>query len=183
LAALQRRIQAAQEEATQGAAMQNLLVGGKFIEVTRDNAKVRGGADFSAPVELSAKMGQKLPVLDRSNDFYAVGLPDGKAGWITSADVKPTVIDPETASKLNNNAVLKNWKGAKIVNDTDDVATLLSSAGAQISSALSEKIYKAMTDAAVGFKDSYKDNPYFSVTGFTVVVSLPPALNLDFSFK
>ena len=67
---------------------------GKKIEVTGDFASVLSGAKLSTPKEFAAKKGDKLLVLDKVNDFYAVAADNGKTGWITAGDVKPDFVKP-----------------------------------------------------------------------------------------
>jgi hypothetical protein len=128
---------------------------GKKIEVTSDFASVLGGAKLSAPKEFAAKKGDKFLVLDKANDFYAVAADNGKTGWITAGDVKPDFVKP----------------GAVEDNTTEqdhDVTTTL---------------FQTLTEDAVRFRDSYKDNKYLHVSGFTVHTGVPPAVDLSFSFR
>ncbi len=184
LANLQGRIQAAQDEATKDAEQQRLAkaeqfqLPKKFVEVTRENSKVLSGADLGAPVEFSTKPGEKFLVLDQSNGFYAVTSPNGTTGWITSADVKPTVTGYELTPSVEwTKPGYKNWLMTSMPQSDNQSSPIVKAP------TLTERVYKAMADAAISFKESYKDNPYFRVTGFTVVVSVPPALNLEFSFR
>jgi len=195
LANLQSQIQAAEEDAVKDAERQKRvadagLVLKKFIEVTRENSKVLSGADAAAPVEFSAKTGEKFLVLDKANGFYAVSSPDGKTGWITTADVKPTLTEYKLSPGYDKGKSAEWFKGTEsswdwsipfVVADTPPPVS--QSTPASKSPTMTERVYKVMADAAISFKDSYKDNPYFNVTGFTVVVTVPPALNLEFSFK
>jgi hypothetical protein len=45
------------------------------------------------------------------------------------------------------------------------------------------RLFRALTDDAVRFRDSYKDNKYLYVSGFTVHTGFPPAVDLSFSFR
>jgi hypothetical protein len=156
LAALQAKIQTIQ--ATQELAEKILSV--KQLLVTSDNAKVLNGADADASKEFSAKKGDIFSVLDRANNFYAVAADNGKTGWITAGSVKPIA------------RLVK-------VNDTSYPAT----PSAQENSGMTERIFKALTEQAVQFRDSYKDNQYMYVSGFTVHVGIPPSVDLAFTFR
>jgi Bacterial SH3 domain len=206
LANLQSQIQAAQQLAeTEQAQKQKLanvspwkLLGSKFVEITRDNSLLLSGADPSSRVETSINKGATIPVLDKSKDYYAVALPSGQTGWVASADVKPMygnfklgdtgkfiAYDPKTSQTWGEYpAYIEGWDVfANPYLVAGEQPSAPQSASNQKSLSISERVYKTMTDAAVSFRDSYKNNPYFQVTGFTVVIGVPPALNLDFSFK
>jgi hypothetical protein len=128
---------------------------GKTIEVTSDFASVLGGAKLSAPKEFAAKKGDKFLVLDKVNDFYAVAADNGKTGWITAGDVKPDFV-----------------KLGAVEDDTT-----------QEENSVTTILFQALTEDAVRFRDSYKDNKYLHVSGFTVHTGVPPAVDLSFSFR
>jgi hypothetical protein len=50
------------------------------------------------------------------------------------------------------------------------------------SSWFSQQVEKLMK-SATAFKDSYSSNPYLNVRGFSINLSLPPSVNVDFEFK
>jgi hypothetical protein len=168
LANLQLQVEHAQRELQTA---NSSFPGIKKVEVTRE-AKVFAGADPSAPTEFTVGKGTDLSVLDKSNNFYAVAdTAQGKTGWVMTSDVKPTWGD-YTGYYTTTGTPVSSMQSAG--NTTGNQGWMNSIRAA---------VYKQLTDSAVAFRDSYKDNPYFRVTGFTVVVSLPPALNLEFAFK
>lgn len=46
-----------------------------------------------------------------------------------------------------------------------------------------ESIYQQIMDKVKGFKEKYENNPYVRVTGFSVDISIPPAVSISFEFK
>jgi len=50
------------------------------------------------------------------------------------------------------------------------------------STSLADQIFSELTGQAARFRQSYQNNPYISVTGFTVNV-LPPSVAINFEFK
>jgi hypothetical protein len=158
LAKLQSEIQAAQQQASIP------LLKQREVEVTRDGW-VFGGADTDAPKEFTAHKGQSLKVLDKAGNFYAVyDSTAGKTGWVPVADVKPR---------------FNKWDW-----DFDDPSKMSSgNASNNASSDNNSYLFKKITDAAVQFRESYRNNQYIQVTGFTVKLGIPPALDLAFGFK
>jgi hypothetical protein len=128
---------------------------GKKVEVTSDFASVLSGAKPSASKEFEARKGDKFLVLDKVNDLYAVAANNGKTGWIAAGDVKPDY--------LKIGAVEEHP-----TQEDDDVSI---------------KLFQTLTEDAVRFRDSYKDNKYLYVSGFTVHTGVPPAVDLTFSFR
>ncbi|HVC59935.1 MAG TPA: SH3 domain-containing protein [Acetobacteraceae bacterium] len=193
LASLQKKIQAAQQVAEIAQAKQ-LAANATLprIQVTR-TAPVLAGAARSSSVEFTAKKGTELSVLDKAQGFYAVASAEGKTGWIADADAKPTTpIDTKLADWIHMTAanplwidILNQYKESLPATDGTNRsrAAVPVQGGSSSGNAIAGDLYKAMTKAAVDFRNSYKNNPYFRVSGFTVVLSIPPALNLDFSFK
>jgi hypothetical protein len=170
LAKLQSEIQAAQQQASIP------LLKQREVEVTRDGW-VFGGADTDAPKEFAAHKGQSLKVLDKAGNFYAVyDSTAGKTGWVPVADVKPRFNkwdwdfdDPSIGSK--------NY----ISPSSDKMSS--GNASNNASSDNNSYLFKKITDAAVQFRESYRNNQYIQVTGFTVKLGIPPALDLAFGFK
>jgi hypothetical protein len=138
---------------------------------------VFGGADTDAPKEFAAHKGQSLKVLDKAGNFYAVyDSTAGKTGWVPVADVKPRFNkwdwdfdDPSIGSK--------NY----ISPSSDKMSS--GNASNNASSDNNSYLFKKITDAAVQFRESYRNNQYIQVTGFTVKLGIPPALDLAFGFK
>jgi hypothetical protein len=46
-----------------------------------------------------------------------------------------------------------------------------------------EDMFTRLAKKAKQIKDRWRNNPYISVTGFTVEVGLPPSVSIDFEFK
>jgi hypothetical protein len=165
LANLQTQILAAQQQATSQEAAQTGASRRK-IEVTR-NADVLAGADPSAQEEFKASKGTDFWVLDKQNGYYAVVGDDGKTGWIPASDVKPKYSKDMTG--------YGDWELKWYKYDMKTVATTEPS--------IQEKLFQTITDRAVKFRDSYKDNPYFQVSGFTINVGVTPSVEIAFTFK
>ena len=97
-------------------------------------------------------------MLDKANDFYAVALDNGKTGWVTAGDVKPTIADYKAAlAKAGINAISPdaNAPGG---------------------------IYTYLIHKAEEMRDTYKNNPYVQVSGFAISVPIP-SIELSFTFK
>ena len=43
--------------------------------------------------------------------------------------------------------------------------------------------FQSLTEQATKMRDKYRNNPYFSVRGFTVKMGVPPSVDLNFEFK
>jgi hypothetical protein len=149
LAKFQAEIQSSSRQATAWSPI------GKNIEVTSDFASVLGGAKQSATKEFAVKRGDKLLVLDKATDFYAVAADNGKTGWIAAGDVKPDFV-----------------KLGAVEDDTT-----------QEDNSVTARLFQTLTEDAVRFRDAYKDNKYLHVSGFTVHTGVPPAVDLSFSFR
>lgn len=48
---------------------------------------------------------------------------------------------------------------------------------------IAEDLFRKLTEQASKIKDSYRNNPYVSVTGFTVNVGISPSVGVNFEFK
>jgi curli biogenesis system outer membrane secretion channel CsgG len=59
-----------------------------LVEVTGTSVNLRSGPGTNYSIVGSAKMGDKLPLLGESGDWFQVRLPDGKDGWIFNKLVK-----------------------------------------------------------------------------------------------
>ena len=127
------------------------------ITITSPSAGVRAGANDKAPLLLSAQKNQIFPVIDKAGDWYAVALREKihgvSSGWVRAADSVPTMRAVQTTP-----------------------------AGQQPSS-LADDIFRELTERAVRFRDAYRNNPYISVTGFSVNVGVPPSVSISFEFK
>jgi uncharacterized protein YgiM (DUF1202 family) len=163
LAKLQVGIQATQQLAASSPVQNQILV-------TSDAANVLSGATPSASKEFVAKKGEKLFVLDRANDYYAVATDNGRTGWIMAADVKPE-------TNAYNTAFWQTW------NPSTTTAAPAVQNGPPQDSGVAARIFKSLTEQAVQFRDSYKDNKYMFVSGFTVHVGIPPSVDLAFTFR
>jgi hypothetical protein len=143
-------------------------------------------------------------VLDRANDFYAVATDDGKTGWIAAGDVKPIVgsaFKPAGYYKLlpqdDSPGIFYHY--GKLPQD-DSPGTFyppphdnspqiytatptLPVQSAPQDSNVTARLFKSLTEQAVQFRDSYKDNKYIYVSGFTVHVGIPPSVDLAFTFR
>jgi hypothetical protein len=132
----------------------------KQVEVTSAQARVLDGASPSAPESFTAGKGQKLYVLDRANDYYAVASDHGATGWVTVGDVKPLF-------KMGTYTpwVYDDFKGMKVVSAQNGTGTsgAASNSGfpeAPSSTADQGGLFVFLTQRAVEFRDEYKNNPY-----------------------
>jgi hypothetical protein len=162
LAKLQASIQASQSFVASPAAWNQVLV-------TSNNADVLSGASASAAKEFVAQKGEKFHVLDKANAYYAVAADNGRTGWIMAADVKPEPAVGIPVWGTGNPAIMK--KEIKGVGTTQE------------DEGMTARIFKSLTEQAVEFRDSYKDNKYLFVSGFTVHVGIPPSIDLAFTFR
>jgi hypothetical protein len=165
LANLQSEILAAQQQAAAQEAAQ-AKGARKTVEVTR-NAEVLGGADPSAPAEFTALKGADFWVLDKQNGYYAVVRDDGKTGWIPASDVKPYFKNP-----------MQNGDWDPWGNGHYNYKMVVANAPS-----VQERLFQTITESAVKFRDSYKNNPYFQVSGFTIVMGVTPSVDISFTFK
>jgi hypothetical protein len=168
LAKLQAGIQASQQQLAASPGER------KQLQVTSDNAYVLSGANASASREFTAKKGEKLYVLDRTNDFYAVVADNGTTGWIPASDVKP--IFKAGYNKWDKPFDYDTW-------GTEVTTSSVQNAAPPADSSMTARVFKSLAEQAVQFRDSYKDNKYMYVSGFTVHVGIPPSVDLAFSFR
>ncbi|MCC5812008.1 MAG: SH3 domain-containing protein [Ectothiorhodospiraceae bacterium] len=49
--------------------------------------------------------------------------------------------------------------------------------------AAQRRIFRNLVERAASLRDSYSNNPYLSVSGFSIDLSVPPALTISFEFK
>lgn len=104
---------------------------------------------------MKASIGQTYKMIDKTNDWYAVQIE------------KPT------------KGVEAAWVNAS------DVAPKIQ----QLASTLSEnknaadRIYEQIMDSVKKVKDKYDQNPYVSVSGFSVDIGIPPSVSVSFEFK
>ena len=127
------------------------------ITVTNQSAGVRAGANDKAALLQNASMNQTFPVIDKAGDWYAVSLPEKikgvSSGWVRAADAVPTM---------------------RIVQTT---------APGQQPSSFADDIFRDLTERAARFRETYRNNPYISVAGFSVNVGVPPSVSITFEFK
>lgn len=57
---------------------------GRELVVQGDMVNIRSGPATNRDILLQVSRGARLPVMDRSADWYKVQLPDGKTGWIVA---------------------------------------------------------------------------------------------------
>jgi hypothetical protein len=153
-----------------------------------DGTPIFGGADRAAPKEYTAKKGDNLYVLDKANDFYAVAGPkNGETGWVAASDVKPIWLTPKDSSGHFAAVDYSDaWNKGKDYSDVDKAGyqtTNINNPPTQQDEGAIALMFKALTEKAVQFRDSYKNNEYVQVTGFTVHVALIPSIDLAFAFK
>lgn len=125
--------------------------------MTSKSSEVRAGASDKAAPLLKAKLNQIFPVIDKAGDWYAVKIPENiggvSSGWIQAADVVPIP------------------------------SAFPSTPQPFQASSVADSIYRELTQRAVRFRDAYRNNPYISVTGFSVNVGVPPSVSISFEFK
>ncbi|MEW5710635.1 MAG: hypothetical protein AB1830_17305 [Pseudomonadota bacterium] len=127
------------------------------VTVTNLSTGVRAGANDKAAVLLTAKKNQTFPVIDKAGEWYAVALPQKvqglSVGWVPATDVVPTA------------------------------GTIQPVAGGGQPTSLAEGIFNDLAERAIRFRDAYRNNPHFSVTGFAVNVGAPFSVSINFEFK
>ena len=64
-----------------------------------------------------------------------------------------------------------------------DVVPVKVASKPKISKSAMDRIYETIVKKASEVKEKYKDNPHLRVSGFSIKVSFPPSVSLDFDFK
>ncbi|HXF44912.1 MAG TPA: hypothetical protein VNK91_02220 [Burkholderiaceae bacterium] len=127
------------------------------VTVMNPSTAVRAGANDKAAVLLTATKHQSFPVIDKAGEWYAIALPQQvhgvSAGWVPASDVVPSA------------------------------GTIRLTAGGAQSTSLADGIFNNLAERAIRFRDAYRSNPYFSVSGFAVNVGVPPSVSINFDFR
>lgn len=130
---------------------------------------IRGGSTVQiakkhAPMHSHPGKTKRIATLPKGSKFQLVGLHDDYLGVLHNEDT--------------------GWLHR---DDVQITPTLFSrAAGAKSSGWLQEKweqMRQELVKGAIEIRNKYQDNPYISIKGFSVVISVPPALSIDFEFK
>jgi len=155
---LQSSIEAAQNSTSSPLSSKAEIAGIASVDVTKSQAFVKAGASKAAGTITTLPEGGRYRVVDKVGDWYAVELkqPAGrfKTGWINAADVTPLTLTSGKDIQLGGSS-------------PQTEAT----------------VYDVIVQKASEMKEKYRNNPYFSVTGFTVNIGLPPSVSMNFAFK
>ncbi|MBM4334202.1 MAG: hypothetical protein FJ117_23830 [Deltaproteobacteria bacterium] len=124
------------------------------MKVTADKGTIYSGADAKTrPVEIVMK-GEKFKVIDKIENWYAVSLSKPVKG-MESGWLKATQVVPEI-SPISTTPPEKS---------------------------ISELMYEKIVASVKALKDGYANNPYVTVKGFNVNISVPPSVSISFEFK
>jgi len=125
-----------------------------YVKITNEKGKLRTGADYSAPILMNASKGALYKVIDKVGNWYAVALPKPKEG-IESAWVSTTDVTPLISP------VQTGYAKQSII----------------------EKMYEKIMESVKKIRDKYQNNPYVSVSGFSIDIGMPPSVSVSFKFK
>ncbi|MDR7009601.1 SH3 domain-containing protein [Paraburkholderia strydomiana] len=107
---------------------------------------------------MTVSKGGKYRVVDKVGDWYAVELNGPLArvntGWVNAADVSPIKMAAGIDVPVNSPAAPST-----------------------------AAVYDVIVQKASQLKEKYRNNPYLSVTGFTVNVGIPPSVGMNFEFR
>jgi hypothetical protein len=127
----------------------------KFVSVTADKGTVYIGADAKAPIVQTVQKGQKFKVVDKVSDWYAVAFDQPVHGMETGW-VKAAQVVPQTYFPIST---------------------------APPDKSLTDRVYEKIVASVKAFRDRYETNPYVTVKGFSVDISVPPSVSISFEFK
>jgi len=125
----------------------------KRIKLTGKNVPIYKGADKSTGVVINLSEGKVLPIVDKVGEWYAVGLDQPNTEF-KAGWVHASAVVPETYSFQTQ----------------------------QVQSA-SDTMYQRIMDKVKRLREKYQNNPYVRVTGFSVDISVLPAVSISFEFK
>lgn len=124
------------------------------VKMTSVAPTIRIGAAQTAASLFMPKPGQTFQVVDKAADWYAVRLPEPVQGFSSGWVNAADVVLTETYKKQTSSSV-----------------------------SVADDVYRKLTDQVARMRDSYRDNPYVSVSGFAVNVGIPPSVSINFEFK
>jgi uncharacterized protein YgiM (DUF1202 family) len=131
------------------------------VRVTGADANVHAAAGLRAQVIGSLSAGSEARVINKSGDWYEVVMPDRRIGWVRTRDVEPSSEATEE---------LFAFRG-QVLAEKDDPTWF-------------EGRVLTLLERAAAFKQAYSDNPYVTVAGFEISLSISgPALGMSFEFK
>lgn len=126
------------------------------VAVDKDNTTLWASEPIGpSTTTMHAPRGTEAPVKNAVQGWYQVEL-NNNSWWVQTSDVAPTGPVRRIYTAGTTAAADPTWLGQQI-----------------------EKLMKS----ASAFRDSYKDNPYVVVHGFSINVGVPPSVNVDFEFK
>lgn len=132
----------------------------RIITISAENAKVYSGTDVKSAILKTVSKGQEFKVIDKINDWYAVAFEQPEqgmyAGWVNAAEAVPK---PSFTEWIEAKESLEEPKSAK------------------------DQIYEKIMTSVKGFRDKYENNPYVTITGFSVNIGVPPSVSVSFEFK
>jgi hypothetical protein len=131
------------------------------VRVVNDGTKVYAGAATDTEPIASLETGAHAQVINNVGDWYGVLLPDKSVGWVQTRDVAPL---PDTwpaqylgPPKLDLSSAQPGWFEAQVL---------------------------SLLERAAAFRQAYANNPYVTVRGFDIGLSLTgPTLGMSFEFK
>lgn len=127
----------------------------RFVSVTADKGTIYTGADAKAAILQTVQKGQKLKVIDKVSDWYAVAFDQPvhgmDTGWVKAAQVVPQTYFPISTAPPDKS--------------------------------FTERMYDKIVASIKVFRDIYETNPYVRVKGFSVDISVPPSVSISFEFK
>jgi hypothetical protein len=131
-----------------------------------ESAPVYAGAGTDTREIGRLRIGDEAPVIDNAGSWYAIQLPNEASGWVQARNVAP---------------VLKTF-----LSDTE--AAKLAAAKARALGGTDQGWFQdnilSLLERASAFRESYQDNPYVTVSGFDISLSITgPSLGMSFEFK
>ena len=124
------------------------------LTITAEKAGLLKGAMDSSPAIAYAEKGKTFTIVDKASNWYAVALDKA--------------IDGQNAAWVNASKVVP-------------VSMVLTS-NTQTKS-YADELYEEILEQVNSFKEKYKSNPYVSVSGFSINISMPPSVSVAFEFK
>ena len=169
LASLHAEVQEATKQQTFAAAAAEVWNAKAATDVTvsKHETKIFTGANSNAAVLTKATQGESFPVVDKVGDWYAVALPN-----------------PELIADMKKNpALIADLKGGWI--SASDVVPERKpvSASTAPSTSSGAEIYNKILEKIKAIRDTYENNPYVSVSGFSINLGIPPSVDISFEFR
>jgi hypothetical protein len=118
-----------------------------------------------------------------------IGVPNA-AVLTTAQDNTPTMIPVTPGTDLPVQEAVPGWYKVKLGKEQGWIAKeqvipdfkKISTTSQNDETWLNRQIL-LLTQKAAAFRDSYRDNPYLNVKGFSLSIGMPPSVNVAFEFK